>query len=397
MDELERMAPETVCNHFAFEPLAADNYPLSTPIYQSAKFSIDTFAELKKVFRGERRGYFYSRHGNPTVDQLVSLLAKLQGAEAGWATASGIAAISGSLFALLNPGDRLVYFVESYRPARLFAEQHLGRMGVKLTRVSMDDEAGLRQALALPDTKALLFESVSNPQLKAPPFDLIMEETRKRGITSILDNTFAGFQNLGPQRPDLEIHSLTKYASGHGDVMGGVVLGTQSMMRKIGETMALLGATLDAHAAFLILRGMKTYHLRRRQQCANAGELALCLMQHPKLEKVVYPGLPSHPQHDFFRDRLGDFGTMIYLRLKNKAFDIESLVTEGRCFKLAASLGSTESLITPALFFYGSDLSREERERAGIDASSIRLSIGIEAISDLKTDLEQLLNRVPEL
>lgn len=395
MHNPDEFAPETLCNHFAFEPLAADNQPLSPPIYQSVKFSLDDFDALKQVFRSERRGYFYSRHGNPTVDHLVALLAQLQGYESGWATASGIAALSGALFALLSPGDRLIYFIESYKPGRLFAEQHLGRMGVKLSRLSMDDSEGLQAAFAAGDTKLVLFESISNPQLKAPPFDLIVAEARKRGILTLLDNTFAGFQCPGTLLPDLEIHSLTKYASGHGDVMGGVVLGSQELIKEMGETLALLGATLDPHAAYLILRGMKTYHLRRREQCRNALALAQWLEAHPKVERVYYPGLPSHPQHELFRARYQDFGSMIFLRLKNKRVKLDSLVTAGRCFRLAASLGSTESLITPALFFYGGDLSPAERAAAGLDASALRLSIGIEALSDLEADLQQLLAQVP--
>lgn len=395
MEKPDGLSPETLCNHFPFEPLPANNQPLSPPIYQSVKFALDDFDALKEVFRGERRGYFYARHGNPTVDHLVRLLAQLQGYESGWATASGIAAVSGTLFSLLSPGDRLVYFLESYKPIRLFAERHLKRMGVQLTRVSMADTEGLAAALALEDTKVLLCEGISNPQLQAPPLEVIIPETRRRGIITVLDNTFAGFQSLGPLQADYEVHSLTKYASGHGDVMGGVVLGSAAKIKRIEATLALLGATLDAHAAYLILRGMKTYHLRRREQCKNAMALASWLEQHPKVESVIYPGLASHPQRAIFSARYQDFGSMIFLRLKNKDVNLEQLVTQGRCFRLAASLGSTESLITPALYFYGGDLKGAERQAAGLDRSALRLSIGIEALSDLEADLAQLLERVP--
>ncbi len=396
MSETTALAPETLCNHIAPILLSDDNYPLSMPIYQSVKFSVKNFDELKKIFRGERAGYFYTRHGNPTVHQLEMLLAQLQGTEAGWATATGVAAITGTLLSLLKSGDRLIYFIESYRPSRVFAEHTLKNLGIKLSRLSMRDHEGIKAALALPDAKVILFESMSNPQLQAPPLDLIVTEARRHGVCTILDNTFAGFQGFQDAPVDLYIHSLTKFASGHGDVMGGIVLGDRKHIEHISETMVHLGATLDPHAAYLILRGMKTYHLRRRQQVANAQELALWLQRHPKVEAVQYPGLHEHPQHATFASRYQDFGSMLLVTLKNKKVSLEQIVTEGRLFKLAASLGSTESLITPALFFFGGDLSESERVAAGLDGSAIRLSIGIEDVADLKADLKQLLARVPD-
>ncbi|MCX6130531.1 MAG: PLP-dependent aspartate aminotransferase family protein [Proteobacteria bacterium] len=392
--ETNNWAPETRCNHLNTRLLAADNYPLVTPIYQSVKFAVEDFDELKRIFRNDRSGYFYSRHGNPTVAQLEELLAQLQGMESGLATSTGIAAIAGTLLGLLKAGDRLLYFIESYRPTRAMAEKILARMGVQLTRLSLDDHAGIKDALAMPNTRAVIFESMTNPQVRAPNIDFIVSEAQKHGVLTILDNTFAGFQSLKAPPTDIVIHSLTKFASGHGDVMGGVILSSEKLRRELEETMVLLGASLDPHAAFLILRGMKTYHLRRRAQCANALEIAAWLEQHPKVDAVSYPGLKSHTQHDIFQRTYEDFGSMLLFSLKNKSFNIEPMVARGHLFKLAASLGSTESLITPALFFFAMYLSELERQRAGIDSTSIRLSIGIEDVNDLKADLSQLLDRV---
>jgi cystathionine beta-lyase/cystathionine gamma-synthase len=388
------MAPETLCNHLETRLLAADNYALTTPIYQSVKFAVEDFEELKRIFRNERTGYFYSRHGNPTVAQLENLLAELQGQETGLATATGIAAIAGTLISLLKAGDRLVYFIESYRPTRVFAEKILRKMGVHVTRLSIEDHDGIRQAIALPDTKAVIFESMTNPQVRAPDIDFIIGEAKKSGVLTVLDHTFAGFQKLNMNDCDVVIHSLTKYASGHGDVMGGIILTSHKLRKEFEENMVLLGATLDPHAAFLILRGMKTFHIRRRAQCENALVIAQWLEQHPKVDKVSYPGLPSHPQHTYFKESYQDFGSMLLVSLKNKKFPIEDIVARGQLFKLAASLGSTESLITPAQFFFAGDLSEEERKSAGIDPTSVRLSIGIEHSADLITDLQQLLDRV---
>jgi cystathionine beta-lyase/cystathionine gamma-synthase len=388
------MAPETLCSHMETRLLPPDNYALATPIYQSVKFAVEDFDELKRIFRNERTGYFYSRHGNPTVAQLENLLAELQGHETGLATSTGIAAIAGTLLSLLKSGDRLVYFIESYRPSRVFAEKILRKMGVQLTRLSIDDKAGIQAALALPDTKAVIFESMTNPQVRAPDIDFICNAARQHKVLTILDHTFAGFQKLKAENCDVVIHSLTKFASGHGDVMGGVILTNKTLRQELEENMILLGATLDPHAAYLILRGMKTFHLRRRAQCENALAIAQWLEKHPKIANVSYPGLPSHPQHEYFREAYQDFGSMLLFSLKNKTYPIEEIVARGQLFKLAASLGSTESLITPALFFFAGDLTAEERVKAGIDATSIRLSIGIENVADLIRDLEQLLDRV---
>jgi cystathionine beta-lyase/cystathionine gamma-synthase len=389
------MAPETLCSHLETRLLPPDNYALTTPIYQSVKFAVEDFDELKRIFRNERTGYFYSRHGNPTVAQLENLLAELQGQETGLATSTGIAALAGTLLSLLKSGDRLVYFIESYRPSRVFAEKILRKMGVQLTRLSIDDRAGIQAALALPDTKAVMFESMTNPQVRAPDIDFICTHAKQNNVLTILDHTFAGFQKLKVENCDVVIHSLTKFASGHGDVMGGMILTSQKLRHELEENLVLLGATLDPHAAYLILRGMKTYHLRRRAQCENALVIAEWLEQHPKIAEVSYPGLPSHPQHAHFRETYEDFGSMLLFSLQNKDHPIEDIVARGQLFKLAASLGSTESLITPALFFFAGDLSPEERRKAGIDTTSIRLSIGIENVADLIRDLEQLLDRVP--
>lgn len=392
MDSRDDFAPETYCNHPEFHPLPVDNRPLTPPIYQSVKFTVDTFPELLKVFRGEREGYFYSRAGNPTLKVLETTLAKLQGVESGRVLASGIAAITNTLLALLKSGDRFIYFLESYGPSRAFTEDMLKRFGVIVVRLSLDDHEGIKRELAVPGTKALLFEAVTNPQLKVAPMQLIFDEAKKNGVMTLLDYTFSGFQAKSPWKFDLYIHSLTKYAGGHGDVLGGAVLGNEILLRRLDKSLHNLGASLDPHAAFLIQRGLKTYHIRRRAQCENAIRLAEFLEQHPAIERVVYPGLPSHPQHVWFKEHFEDFGSIIFARLKDKKRPIEEVVMKGKLFMMAGSLGSTESLITPAMFFYAMDLNQKEREQAGIDASSIRLSIGIEHFEDLRKDLDQIIS-----
>lgn len=391
MESRDDFSPETYCNHPEFHPLPADNRPLTPPIYQSVKFTVSSFDELKRIFRGEREGYFYSRAGNPTLHVLETTLAKLQGTESGRTLASGIAAITNTLLALLKSGDRFIYFLESYGPTRAFTEGMLEKFGIVAVRLSLEDHEGIKRELAVPGTKAILFEAVTNPQLKVAPLQLIHDEAKKHGVMTLLDYTFSGFQARSPWTFDLYIHSLTKYAGGHGDVLGGAVLGNETLLKRLDKSLQNLGASLDPHAAFLIQRGLKTYHLRRRAQCENALRLAEFLESHPAIEKVVYPGLPSHPQHGWFKEHFDDFGSIVFARLKDKKKPIEDVVMRGKLFMMTGSLGSTESLITPALFFYAMDLNQKEREQAGIDASSIRLSVGIELFEDLKKDMENIL------
>lgn len=386
------LAPETWCNHPEFRPLPIDNRPLTPPIYQSVKFTISTFEELKKVFRGEREGYFYSRAGNPTLRVLEETLAHLQGTEDARVLASGIAAITNTLLALLKSGDRFVYFLESYGPTRAFTEGMLEKFGIIAVKLSLDDHEGIKRELAVPGTKAVLFEAVTNPQLKVAPLQLIHDEAKKHGVMTLVDYTFSGFQAKSAWTFDIYIHSLTKYAGGHGDVMGGAVLGNETLMKRLDKAFLNIGATLDPHAAYLIQRGLKTYHIRRRAQCENAQKLAEYLEAHPAIEKVVYPGLPSHPQHNWFKEHFADFGSIVFARLKDKKKPIEDVVFRGKLFQMTGSLGSTESLITPAMFFYAMDLNQKERDQAGIDASSVRLSVGIEAFEDLRRDMETILN-----
>jgi len=385
-------SPETYCNHPEFHPLPVDNHPLTPPIYQSVKFVIEDFSELKKVFGGEREGYFYSRARNPTCVVLERLLARLQGTEGGRTTASGVSAITNTLLALLQSGDRFIYFLESYGPTRSFSEGMLKKFGVQIVKLSLDDHEGIRRELAVPGTKAVLFEPVTNPQLKVAPLELIFTEAKKNGVLTLIDNTFAGFQSWPEWKFDLYIHSLTKYANGHGDVMGGAILGRENLLRILDKNLLNLGSTLDPHAAYLIQRGLKTYHLRRRAQCENAQIVAEWLEANPMVERVIYPGLASHPQHVWFKEHFNDFGSVVFFRLKDKQLNLENIVCKGEVFMMTASLGSTESLITPALFFYASDLTPAERVQAGIDGSSMRLSIGIENPKDLIADLQNILS-----
>ncbi|MFW7380713.1 MAG: trans-sulfuration enzyme family protein [Oligoflexus sp.] len=369
-----------------------DNQPVCQPVFHSVKYTMPSMEELRRLFRGERQGYFYSRYSNPTVEQLEKTLAAWQGCEAGIAVASGVAAIATVLLSQLSQGAHIVYFIESYRPTRLFIESILHRYGVSSSRISIHDHDAIRQAFC-PETKLVIFESPTNPQLKAAPIDLITSTAKKFGSLVVMDNTFAGFHNHHRDDIDLYLHSLTKYACGHSDALGGAILGRKGLIALIRETEILTGPSLDPQAAYLILRGLKTYRLRYEKACQTALEVARWLETQDKVEQVFYPGLPSHPDYQRFLGQQKDFGGVLMFNLKNKSCSIDKILDHCQRFHVLASLGSVESLIAPVLYFYGGDLNPEERQRACIDHTSLRLAIGLDEPEVLMSELKELLDR----
>ncbi|MFL6575382.1 MAG: trans-sulfuration enzyme family protein, partial [Povalibacter sp.] len=265
------MKPRTRVNHPPSVKLPEDNRPLVAPIYQSVKFTFDDVEESQRQSRGERDGYQYSRVSNPTLQQLQLTLAELQGRDACLLTASGVAAVTQTLMALCRQGDHVVLFAESYQPSRHAVRKLLARFGVKHTILSIEQPQMLEQTLAATPTRLVLFESPTNPVLKIADIELITAAARKHGSLTVLDNTFAGFHNHGQFDIDVFVHSLTKYAAGHGDVMGGAVIARQELIDSMKGDFIVQGATLDPHAAFLTQRGLKTYFLRYERQCSNAA------------------------------------------------------------------------------------------------------------------------------
>jgi cystathionine beta-lyase/cystathionine gamma-synthase len=387
------MKKETRVNHPPEVVVPADNRPLVAPIYQSVKFEFETVEAARDSFRGLRPGFSYSRVANPTLRQLELTLAELQGRDACLVTASGVAAVNFALLALCKQGDHIVHFAEMYPPTRSMVRRILGRFGVASTLLSIEDLDALERTLATRKTRVVLFESPTNPAIKVGDVERIAGLAHAHDALAVLDNTFAGFHNHGQYPLDLYVHSLTKYASGHGDVMGGAIIGARPLIDSMRADLYTLGPTLDPHAAWLIQRGLKTYFLRYERQCANALAIASFLDEHAAVKSVRYPGLPSHPQHDLARAQLHDYGAML-------AFEIAGDMQAGTAFAEAlslfarsASLGSTESLVVPPRLLQPSDLAPSERAWSGISPSTVRLSIGIEAVEDLFADLDQALAR----
>jgi len=386
------MKKTTRVNHPPAVELPADNHPLVSPIYQSVKFEFDTIEETERYLRGERAGFYYSRTSNPTTRQLELLLAELQGREDCLVTASGVGAISQTLLALTNQGDHIIAFIESYNPTRYLIRRVLGRFGVAHTLLSIEDLAGVERTLAARPTRLVIFESPTNPVTKVADIAALTRLARGAGALSLLDNTFAGFHQHGDYDVDLFLHSLTKYASGTGDVMGGAVIGSAELIRALRSDFGALGGTLDPHAAFLILRGMKTYFVRYRAQCENALKVAQLLSEHPAVARVHYPGLPTHPQHALAARQMQDFGTIVSFDLHGGIAAARRFADAVRLFALSASLGSTESLLVTPQMMGGRELNAELQRLSGITEGTIRLSIGLEDGADLLADLTQALD-----
>ena len=388
------MKKTTRVNHPPAVELPSGNHAVVAPIYQSVKFEFDSLEETERFFRGERPGFFYTRSSNPTTRQLELLLAELQGRDDCLVTASGVGAISQTLLALTKQGDHVLCFVETYNPTRYLIRRLLGRFGVTHTMLSIEDVAGIERALAAHPTRMVVFESPTNPVTKIADIKAITRLAKAAGALTVMDNTFAGFHQHGEYDVDMFLHSLTKYASGAGDVMGGAVIGRTDLIRSMRHDFGAIGGTLDPHAAFLILRGMKTYFVRYQAQSANAMKVAELLAGHPAVSKVHYPGLPSHPQHALAREQMRDFGTIVSLDLKGGADAGAKFADSLQLFALAASLGSTESLVVAPQMMGGRELSPEQHSLSGMADGTVRLSIGLEDIDDLLEDVSQALAAV---
>ena len=387
------MEKNTLVNHPPDVPLPADNRPLVAPIYQSVKFSFDDTEETLRYLRGGREGFYYSRSANPTLKQLQLLLAQLQGRDDCLLTGSGVATIAASLLSLCKQGDHILAFVESYGPTRYIVQHLLAKFGVTHTLLSIEDLAGIERVLREVPTRLVVFESPTNPVTKIADIEHLTGHARRAGALTVLDNTFAGFHNHGAYDIDIFLHSLTKYASGHGDVMGGAIIARGELIAGMRKDIGTMGPTLDPHAAFLIQRGMRTYFLRYERQCANALAASLFLESHPRVKRVHYPGLGSHPQHPLARRQMSDFGTVVTLELDGGFEEGARFAEALQYFSISASVGSTESLVMPPQLLASHEYTAEQRAASLVTRGTVRLSIGLEDEADLIQDLGQALDK----
>jgi len=384
------MKTSTLLNHPPGIKVAADNVPLVAPIYHSVKFTFDSLSEAERLNSGEREGFFYSRVSNPTLQQLEQTLAAVQGRACCALMSSGVAATSLTLQALCKQGDHILMFAEGYLPTRAMVRRVLSRYGVSFSVLSIEDLAGIEQLLRARSVRVMIFESPTNPLLKIADLEHLCALAKQHGVVTVLDNTLAGIHAHGQYPIDIFVHSLTKYANGHGDVLAGAVMTDAALFQVLRAEFIAMGATLDPQAASLIQRGLKTYALRYERCVSNAQALAEYLAQHSGVRKVHYPGLSSHPQHALAMRQTGNGGGVIAFEVSGPA-QASAVVAKLKLFKLTPSLGSTESLVLPPSMLQARDLDVEQRTWAGITDATIRLSVGIEAVEDLQADLAQAL------
>ena len=385
------MKPDTFVNHPPSVVVAPDNPPLVAPVYHSVKFTLNDFDEAQRLQCGERDAYFYSRVSNPTLAQLEQTLAGLQQRSGCVLASSGVAAMSMTLQALCAQGDQLLLCAEGYMPTRSMVRRVLARYGVRYTVVSVEDHVGIETILRATPTRALVFESPTNPVLKVADITRLCALASANNCLTVLDNTLAGIHAHGQYPVDVFVHSLTKYANGHGDVLAGAVIANEPLLTRIRHEFLTMGSMLDPQAAFLIQRGLKTYSLRYERAADNALQIAQSLLSHPAVREVRYPGLPSHPQHALAMQQTGNGGGIVTFKVHGDASRANAVVAKLKLFKLAASLGSTESLVLPPSMLQAHDLQGDAQRWTAIDDTTIRLSIGIEAIDDLLADLQQAL------
>jgi cystathionine beta-lyase/cystathionine gamma-synthase len=383
------MKKPTLVNHPPDVSPPPGNVPVTAPIYQSVKFEFETIDDTLRMLRGDAPGYFYMRASNPTTRQLELTLAQLQGRDDCLASASGVNAIAQTLLSLTKQGDHVLFFIETYGPTRNIIRRLLARFGVENTMLSIDDLAGVENVLASRPTRLVFFESPTNPVTKVADIEKLVALAHRHGALAVIDNTFAGFHQHGEYDIDLYVHSLTKYASGTGDVMGGAVIGRRELIDGLRPDFAVLGAHLDPHAAFLIQRGLKTYFVRYTAQTANAQKIAEFLAAHPAVTRCHYPGLPTHPQAALARKQMKEPGTVVTFDLRDGSEAARKFSEGLKLFALTASLGSTESLVMPPQLVGSRDFTPEQARQSGLTAGTVRLSIGLEDVSDLITDIDE--------
>ncbi|AAU26977.1 TPA: PLP-dependent aspartate aminotransferase family protein [Legionella pneumophila] len=376
---------DTRAIHAGQEPCKSTG-AVMTPIYATSTY--------KQIAPGEHLGYEYSRTQNPTRKAYEDCIASLESGQKGFAFASGMAAIN-TVIDLLGSGDHVVAMDDLYGGTfRLFDKVKTRTSNLSFSFIDMSVPENIEAAIT-PKTKLLWLETPSNPMLKLANLRKIAAIAKKYNLITVADNTFA---TPWIQRPlelgfDIVLHSATKYLNGHSDVVSGVVVvGDNSVLSdKIAFLQNSCGAVAGPFDSFLVLRSLKTLSVRMQRHCENANHLANWLSSHPKIEKVIYPGLKSHPQYSLAKEQMNNFGGMISLVLKGSLEDAKRFLARCELFTLAESLGGVESLIEhPAIMTHAS-IPVEQRKALGIEDGFIRLSVGIEHIDDLRADLEHAL------
>lgn len=375
----------TLAIHGGLEPDSATG-AIMTPIYQTSTYIQDGV--------GGHKGYEYSRTQNPTRHALEKNLAAIENGKHGACFGSGLAAID-CVIKMLNPGDEVISTNDLYGGSYRIFKSIFEKYGIKFHFVGMDDLSKV-EALINENTKLIWTETPTNPMMNIIDIKGCAAIAKKHNVLLAVDNTFASpyLQNPLDLGADIVMHSVTKFLGGHSDVvMGALIVNDDALAEEIYRIQNSSGAVPGPQDSFLVLRGIKTLHIRIQRHCENAKTIAYMLTRHPKVENVYWPGLPTHPNHDIAKEQMRDFGGMISFTLKgNKMADAHQVVANVKIFSLAESLGGVESLIGHPATMTHAAIPKEEREKAGVVDSLIRMSVGIEDVDDLLEDLEQALD-----
>lgn len=382
--------------HLGYDP-ASEQGALTPPIYMTSTFAFETAEAGSEMFKGERPGYIYGRTRNPTQTILEERMASLEGGEVGMTTGSGMAAMSSVMLSLLSAGDEVVIDHTLYGNTFAYFTQALPRFGIVVRIADFMNPETLTAQLS-EKTRVVYFETPANPNLRVIDIAEIVRRAHKVGALVVVDNTFA---TPALQRPlefgaDVIVHSATKYLGGHGDLLGGIVVGPKETMTKVRQAGLrwITGATLSPFNCFLLLRGLKTLEIRMERHSASAQMMAEFLVKHPKVRNISYPGLPDFPQHALAKKQMSGFGGLIGFELEGGLAPSMALMNKLKLITRAVSLGDAETLIQHPASMTHAIYGAEERAKHGISDGLLRLSIGLENADDILDDMEQALNAI---
>lgn len=369
---------------------------LNPPLFQTSTFTFETAEHGERRFAGEEEGYIYSRLGNPTVKILEDRMAALEEGEAALAFGSGMAAVSAVLVALTKTGDHILCSQGIYGCTFGLLHMLQEKYGINHSFSPMSSREELEEALT-PETVCIYVETPINPTMKLVDLEMVCSVAKERGITVVVDNTFCSPYLQKPIKigADIVIHSATKYISGHGDVIAGIVVGKKAFMDEMRMTTQKdIGGIISPFDAWLLLRGLKTLVVRMDRHCANAEKLASFLAEHPKVAEIYYPGDSSHPDYSVMKKQMTQAGGLISFTIKGDKKTAQAFMNELELIKIAVSLGDAETLIQHPATMTHAVVPQADRERMGISDTLIRLSVGLEAWEDIRNDLEQALERI---
>lgn len=391
-----KLSPATIAVHGGERTDEQQFGAVVSPVFHSATFAFENFEEMRRYARGELpEAYFYSRHANPTVAEAERKIAELESAEACVVTSSGSAATFCTLATLCEAGDEVIACDSVYGGTVKVLTKVMSRFGIRSRFITLAEIPSLPEIVG-ERSRVFWFESPANPLNRIVDLQLAVEVSRKAGLFSVIDNTFASpiLQRPIAHGIDAVMHSATKYLGGHSDLTAGAVAGSKDFIDRVRQMSVMVGTTLDPAAAYLLSRGMKTLDVRVRRSCDNALLLAQELLQHPKVAHVYYPGLENDPGHALARRQMNGFGGIVALDLVGGEQDVEKLFDSLSLVRTAPSLGGVESLASYPLYSSHAGFSDEQLKAAGVSAATVRFAVGIEAAEDIIADITRALDKI---